>query len=330
MASPFTADVGRIARTVPRAALSLPRALGGGLNRKRVILALVLVVALVAAYFLWFRDSSLVAIDDVEVTGVKYQQEEVTAALSAAAEEMTTLNADPGELERAVSEFPTVASVAIDPGFPHHLAITVTERAPVASMGEGQGVAVAGDGTVLAGVTTEDLKLPPIEVERPPASGKLAGVALAQAEVLGAAPDPIRPAIEEARVDKDHGVVVGLTEGIEVRFGDSKDAAAKWASAVAILADPKLDQVSYVDVRLPGRPAIGGAPLPEPTAEEAAAAAEAAPTTVPEEAPVVPVDPAVIDPAAAPVDPAATAPAPDPAATAPAPATGIAGGTAVP
>ena len=246
---------------------------------------MVLLAALAAGYFFWFRDSSFVAIDDVEVSGLNYSEEEVTSALTSAAEKMTTLHADPAELERAVSEFPTVASIAIDPGFPHHLAITVTERPPVASIGEGEGVAVAGDGTVLTGVTTEDLKLPPIEIENPPSSGRLGGVGLAQAEVLGAAPAPIRPAIEEASVDKEDGVVVGLAEGIEVRFGDSADAAAKWASAVAILADPKLDQVSYIDVRLPGRPAIGGAPLPEPTAEEAAAEAAAA---APPEAPVDP------------------------------------------
>ena len=156
--------------------------------------------------------------------------------------------------------------------------------------------------------------------------------------MLGAAPDPIRPAIQEASVDKDDGVVVGLAEGIEVRFGDSADAAAKWASAVAILADPKLDQVSYIDVRLPGRPAIGGAPLPEPTAEEAAAeAAAAAPAEATVDPAAAPVDPAPVDPGAVPVDPSAAAPAVDPAATAPAPApvapapaTGVAGGATAP
>jgi len=336
MASSFTADVGKLARTVPRAALLAPRALTGRLNRRRLLIALVAAAALVAGYFLWFRDSSFVAIEDVEISGVKFEQEEVSAALTAAAEEMTTLNADPGELERAVSEFPTVASLAIDPGFPHHLAITVNERPPVAVIGDGEGLAIAGDGTVLAGVATEDLKLPAIQVENPPATGRLDGVALAQAEILGAAPDPIRPAIEGAGVDREHGVVIELAQGIEVRFGDSRNATAKWSSAVAILADPKLDQVSYVDVRLPGRPAVGGAPLPEPTAEEATAAAEAAPA-VPAEPVPAPADPATTDPAAPAAEPAATAPAVDPAATtpapapvAPAPATGVAGGATVP
>jgi cell division protein FtsQ len=330
MASQFTADVGRLARTFPRAALSAPR----GLTRRRVAIALILAALLGAGYFLWFRDSSLVAIDEVEVSGLSYSEGEITAALTAAAEEMTTLNAEPAELERAVEEYPTVAAVSIDPGFPHHLSITVTERTPVASIGAGEGVAVAGDGTVLSGVGAGDQELPAIEVSNPPSSGRLDGVARSQAEVLGAAPAPLRPAIESAAVDKDDGVVVGLVEGIEIRFGDSSDAAAKWASAAAILADPKLDQVSYVDVRLPGRPAIGGAALPEPTAEAAAEAAAAAPPAAPVDPAVAPVDPAAVDPAAAPVDPAATAPPPDPAAAAtpaaPAPATGVAGGATAP
>jgi cell division septal protein FtsQ len=328
MASTFAADVGRIARKAPRAALALPR----NLNRKRILIALLLAAALAAGYFFWFRDSSFVAIDEVEVSGLTYSEEEITQTLTAAAEKMTTLNADPAALEKAIERYPTVASIAIDPGFPHHLAIEVTERPPVAIMGEGEGVAIAGDGTVLSGVSAEGAKLPAIEIEGPPSSGKLDGVALAQAEVLGAAPGPIRPAIEETSIDKEKGVVVGLVEGIEVRFGDSANAAAKWASAVAILADPKIDELTYIDVRLPGRPAVGGAPLPETTADDAAAAA-AAPTEVPEAAPVAPVDPA----ATAPVDPATTAPVPDPAtappateATVPPPATGVAGGTTAP
>ncbi len=83
---------------------------------------------------------------------------------------------------------------------------------------------------------------------------------LAQAEVLGAAPDPLRPAIEGIGVEGDHGVEVALAAGVELRFGDSRNAEAKWAAAAAILADPKLDQVSFIDLRIPGRPAVGGAP----------------------------------------------------------------------
>ena len=44
-----------------------------------------------------------------------------------------------------------------------------------------------------------------------------------------------------------------------MRFGSSSGAAAKWAAAAAVLADPKLDGLTYVDVRVPERAAAGGA-----------------------------------------------------------------------
>jgi cell division protein FtsQ len=326
MTSHFTADVGRLARTLPRAALSLPR----GVSGKRILLVLLALAALAAAYLLWFRGSSFVAVKDVEVKGLTHQQEEIGAALTAAAEEMTTLNADVGELERAVEEFPTVASLAIDPSFPNGMEITVTERPPVAIIGMGDGVAVAGDGTVLGTVSTEDAKLPSIEVPRPPSSGRLDGVALTQAEVLGAAPEPMRPAIEGTEVHKELGVVVNLVEGIDLRFGDASDASEKWAAVVAILADPKLTELDYIDVRLPGRPAVGGAPLPE-SAEEPAAETPA-PAVAPEATAPLPEVPPPAPTATTTPAPTTTTPV-DPAAAAPpaeAPATGVAGGAPAP
>ena len=50
-----------------------------------------------------------------------------------------------------------------------------------------------------------------------------------------------------------------LRGGIPVRFGSGSEAAEKWAAAAAVLADPKLDALTYVDVRVPERPAAGGA-----------------------------------------------------------------------
>ena len=48
-----------------------------------------------------------------------------------------------------------------------------------------------------------------------------------------------------------------------VRFGSSSGAADKWAAAAAVLADPKLDALTYVDVRVPERPRRA-APAPAP------------------------------------------------------------------
>jgi hypothetical protein len=55
------------------------------------------------------------------------------------------------------------------------------------------------------------------------------------------------------------GVGVRLAAGVELRFGDAASAAAKWRAAAAVLSDPGLGPLDYVDLSIPSRPAVGGA-----------------------------------------------------------------------
>jgi cell division protein FtsQ len=319
MAAPFVADLGRVARDAPRAVIAAPRSI---LSRRWVMSVALLAVAVAAAYMLWFRHSSFVAAEDVDVTGVSYAEPAIRGALVETGEGMSTLDPDVAALERAVRQFPTVASISVKTDFPHGLAIEVAERAPVAIVGAGEGVPVAGDGTILSGIATGELKLPTIEARSVPASGTLEGTGLAQAEILGATPDPLRPAIRGIGVDGAHGVEVELAADVELRFGDSRDAEAKWAAATAILADPKLEAVAYIDLRLPGRPAVGGAPPPAP---EASAEVEEPIAPAPEAVAPVPAPPPAPEPEAA-----APAPTAEPAPVSPVPATDVAGAMAAP
>jgi len=139
---------------------------------------------------------------------------------------------------------------------------------PVATIGSGsEAVAVADDGTVLAWLTSpEDLRLPRLALETPPQSGRLAGPSLEQVKVLAATPAELRPYVEGVGYGES-GVDVELATGIELRFGGSDQAARKWRSAAAVLADPSVTALDYVDVRAPGHPATGGSghtlpPLP--------------------------------------------------------------------
>ena len=52
--------------------------------------------------------------------------------------------------------------------------------------------------------------------------------------------------------------VASLTGGIDLRFGTESQARAKWAAAAAVLADPEVTSLGYVDLQVPSRPAIGG------------------------------------------------------------------------
>ena len=242
------------------------RALGGLVGaltwRARVLICALILIAGAAGYFLWLRDSSLVAVTDVEVVGVASgDRATIIAELTRQAEQQTTLHADPAKIERAAAVFPTVKSVDVDPNFPHGMRIEVTERPPALIVHSGgEEVAAAGDGTVLAGVEVpEDADLPVLEVNGGiPAEGALEGEPLQQALILGAAPEPLRPLIHSVRFDDDYGVETILRGGIPIRFGSGSAAAEKWAAAAAVLASPKVDALTYADVRVPERPTVGG------------------------------------------------------------------------
>jgi hypothetical protein len=139
---------------------------------------------------------------------------------------------------------------------------------PVAAIGSGEdAVAVAADGTVIAWLPDPDRGgLPQLPLEAPPESGRLAGTALEQVRVLAAAPARLRPYVEGSRYGES-GVDVELSSGIELRFGSARQAARKWRAAAAVLADPTIMVLDYVNVQAPGHPATGGSghtlpPLP--------------------------------------------------------------------
>jgi len=136
-----------------------------------------------------------------------------------------------------------------------------------AVVGSGQSaVPVAADGTLLAWMSPpEEGSLPKLPIEAPPKDGRLRGPILEQAIVLGAAPAALRPYLE-ASYFGESGVDVKLTSGVELRFGNDGQAARKWRAAAAVLADPAVTTLDYVDLHAPGRPDIGGSghTLPPP------------------------------------------------------------------
>ncbi len=247
--------------------------------RTALLLACIVAVALIGGYFAWLRNSSLVAVTEVEVGGLSSPDApRIEQALTEAATEMTTLNVDEARLDRAVAGFPTVVSVSADPDLLHGLAISVNERPPaLIAKAKKDEVPVSADGTLLLGLELGDQadQLPVLAVDALPTAGRLEGEALQQAIVLGGAPAPLRPLIEGVAIVRGSGVEVTMRGDIPIRFGGSEDAGAKWAAAAAVLADPKLKALTYVDVRVPDRPAVGGAatqPIADPAADPALSA----------------------------------------------------------
>lgn len=130
---------------------------------------------------------------------------------------------------------------------------------PAGTLGGGAEATVIGaDGRVIRWYPPDRAEalpaLPDVEL---PAGGRLAGTMLEQARILGAAPAPLRPYLERSSYG-DSGVDVVLDSGIELRFGDATQAARKWRAAAAVLADPTIVALDYVNVTAPSQPSTGG------------------------------------------------------------------------
>jgi len=227
--------------------------------KRRLLAVAVLSVTLTAIYMFWFRDSALVEVHKVEVTGLTSSDaKRVRAALTSTGKTMTTLHVDRGALERAVESYPVVRSLEITSDFPHGLSIHVIEYQPAAiAISGGTRVPVAGDGTVLRGVALGG-HLPTIDVDGAIGTKSLDDpTALRAAAVAGTAPAVLRRRIESVEHTSD-GFVAHLREGPDLIFGRPAQLHAKWAAAARILADLEARGASYLDLRLPGRPAVGG------------------------------------------------------------------------
>jgi Cell division protein FtsQ len=119
-------------------------------------------------------------------------------------------------------------------------------------------VPVAGDGTILRGITAKG-HLPTIAVDGAVAGDSLTdATARDAAAVAGFAPAVLRSRIEDVEKRTDDGYVAQLRDGPELLFGSATRLRAKWAAAARVLADLEARGATYVDLRIPGRPAVGG------------------------------------------------------------------------
>jgi hypothetical protein len=139
---------------------------------------------------------------------------------------------------------------------------TTAEAQPpraVAQIGEGKRVILVADDGRLMGTASGKSKhqLPVLPLKEPPKGKHVRGHVREEVMVLAAAPKALRHYIATTDYGKT-GVEVRFNSGIEIRFGDDRGAEKKWKAAAAMLADPSVTLLSYVDVSAPTRPAAGG------------------------------------------------------------------------
>jgi cell division protein FtsQ len=298
----------------PRRVIASPLAVG---------LALLTASGALAGAWLWLRDSSLVEIREVTVVGQHGPEaNKVRRALETSARHMTTLHIRDEALRSAVRAYPIVKAVKVDTDFPHRVRIIVEQYVPVGAVQFGaQRILVAADGTLLR--NTPSRKVAVIPMRRAPVGGHLTDrSAVRVVRFLTAAPRTLRSRIVRAYVGP-RGLTAELAEGPTLFFGLPGRLTAKWAAAIRVLGHTSSQGASYLDVRVPERPAAGGLePLEQPDIAGAVAPAPPpAPTPTPPPAPTPTPTPAP-PPAPTPAPPAVVTPTPpaaSPVGTPPAP-----------
>lgn len=263
----------------------------------RVLLAAGAALVLLLVGWFWLRDSSLVAVRTVEISGIDGAQgTRVRAALEEAARSMTTLHVRQGALDTAAEPFSLVKRLEVSTDFPHTMRIHVVTNVAVGAIVDGgRRIAVTSDGTLLRDVTAP-AGLPDIPVRSAPVGERLTGATpLAAVAALAAAPAALRERVQAVRATTTRGLTLQLAHGPLLVFGSGERLAAKWAAAAAVLADPAAAGASEINVTAPERPSVSGLP-------------DGAPATGESDVPTLPQSATGSDPA---TDPTAT----DPAAT---------------
>lgn len=219
----------------------------------------VALAALLAGLFMLVRDTPLVEVREVAVTGLSQDYDQAAReAVIDEARNMTTLNFSTDRIEETLAEFADVAQVDVTRHIPHGVSIDVQIRRPVLlARVSGKTVLLAQTGEVM---DARYLKsgVPKLDVTGRVVDGRLAGgKGLSAVKVLGAAPQALMAKVKNIRFGK-LGIVVGMEGGLDLYFGSAKGAASKWKDAATVLASGKASGAAYLDLRVPGRVAIGG------------------------------------------------------------------------
>jgi cell division septal protein FtsQ len=229
---------------------------------RSLLIAFAAVAAVVGMYFA-ARETSMFAVQQIEVTGARPSVIQRVDAALAPLDGTSLLSLDTADIDARLSPLRDVSLVSYDRAFPHTAKIVVSAERPVAVLRRGsQAWIVTERGRVLESIADpRESQLPRIwDADAPvPSAGALLTTdeALRPARLLGgvlsADPD-LFDRIREARfVDGDLSLMLGT--GTEIRLGVADELPLQLAVAERVLAATG-PGMRYVDVSVPERAVV--------------------------------------------------------------------------
>jgi cell division protein FtsQ len=217
------------------------------LRRLRPFLYAALVLALVVGGVWLVFFSSVVTVREVAVRGNQTVSAVRVRAVAKAPLGRQLARVDLGAIQARVETIPAVKSVSVSRSWPHTVAISITERTPVAVVDRGAGLqAVDQDGVLFGGYARKPDDLP-LVVTAPDVKAE----ALAEAaHVVASLRSDIASKVDRVEVETVDRIRLHLAGGRTVMWGSAEESGQK-AAVLAVLLGRDAQEI---DVSVPGRP----------------------------------------------------------------------------
>ncbi len=218
------------------------------------------ILALALGGYLLARETSLFAIDRIEVQGGSGPvARQVRGALAPFAGR-PLVGLDGSAVLRRVDALPTVVSARYDRAFPHTLRITVVPERPAAVLRRGPGSwLVSVRGRVMQSLSSQAVpRLPRIWVSTRTSvrtGGEVTGEGAAAAAHAAGLAGAFAPRVASASA-VNGSLVFHLRSGLQLVLGDARDVKLKLAVAERVLTMLPAGS-TFLDVSIPGRPVSG-------------------------------------------------------------------------
>ncbi len=231
---------------------------GVGRRRLQRLVDLGLLVAVVAGFAVALR-SPLLDVDSVEVHGAEHTPTDLVVEQAGIARGDQLVDVDLRAAGERVAALPWVDEVHLHRGLDGTVAVTITERTPVAVVGEGDAaVLVDAEGRAVARAS----EVPDVAATVVRVSGL--GTAVEPGDYLPVAADEALALAAQLAATPGLGMqlvlgdeIIGrLESGIEVRFGSATQVDAKVRSLRTVLDQVDLTCAAVIDVRTPGSPVL--------------------------------------------------------------------------
>lgn len=213
---------------------------------RRILLLLVVFALVAGAGWLVFL-SSVLAVERVEVSGVRTVGPGEVARTAAVPVGRPLARVDLDAVRTRVEAVPVVELAEVDRAWPHAVSIRVTERTPVAAVSTGATYRlVDDDGVLFRTVRRPPRRLPVMHVGRRPGTTEEA------AAVVAALPSDLVRRVSRVHATTMDSIRLQLRDGRSVVWGSAESSALK-AEVLGALIKRK---ARVYDVSVPGAPTL--------------------------------------------------------------------------